>query len=511
MSPVRPAAVVVLAAGEGTRMKSATTPKVLHTLAGRSLVGHVVEASRRLDPQELVVVVGHGRDQVTAHLSELDPAAVTVVQEQQNGTGHAVRVAVDALAEQGREPSGTVVVVCGDTPLLTTATLAALVDTHQAEGNAVTVLSAVVPDPTGYGRIVRVIGDNTVQQIVEHKDASEAQRAIAEINSGVYAFDGKLLREALGGLTTDNSQGEEYLTDTLTLLREAGHRVAAVAAGDHREILGINDRVQLAEARRLFNERTLEAWMRAGVTVVDPATTWVDVDVTLEPDAVLLPNTQLHGRTSVAAGAEVGPNCTLRDTRVEAGALVNNATCEGAVIGPKATVGPYTYLRPGTVLAARAKAGGFVEMKNAQVGEGSKVPHLSYVGDATIGEGANIGAATIFVNYDGVAKHHTTVGDHVRVGSDSMLVAPVTIGDGAYTAAGSVITEDVPHGAMAVARGRQRNITGWVTRRRAGSPAAEAAAAAERRTAQQGAAGDVQETAGPTAGQVEASNKETDQ
>ncbi|UGQ14506.1 bifunctional UDP-N-acetylglucosamine diphosphorylase/glucosamine-1-phosphate N-acetyltransferase GlmU [Yinghuangia sp. ASG 101] len=516
MSPVRPAAVVVLAAGEGTRMKSATTPKVLHALAGRSLVGHVVEAARRLDPEELVVVVGHGRDRVTAHLAELDPDALPVVQEEQNGTGHAVRVAVDALADRGREPSGTVVVVCGDTPLLTTGTLAALVDTHQQEGNGVTVLSAHVPDPTGYGRIVRE-GDGAVGGVVEHKDADAAQRAITEINSGVYAFDGKLLRAALSGLTTDNSQGEEYLPDTLAVLRSAGHRVGAVAAADHREILGINDRVQLAEARRLFNQRVLEAWMRAGVTVVDPATTWVDVDATLEPDATLLPNTQLYGRTSIAAGAEVGPNCTLRDTVVDAGAHVFNATCEGAVVGPGASVGPYTYLRPGTVLAGNAKAGGFVEMKNAQVGEGSKVPHLSYVGDATIGVGANIGAATIFVNYDGVAKHHTVVGDHVRVGSDSMLVAPVTIGDGAYTAAGSVVTEDVPPGAMAVARGRQRNITGWVTRRRAGSPAAAAAEAARRETARPESAsvrdgvGGVQETAGPTVGQVEASNKETDQ
>ncbi|NUU23861.1 MAG: bifunctional UDP-N-acetylglucosamine diphosphorylase/glucosamine-1-phosphate N-acetyltransferase GlmU [Streptomycetaceae bacterium] len=513
MSPVRPAAVVVLAAGEGTRMKSATTPKVLHALAGRGMVGHVVEAARRLDPEELVVVVGHGRDRVVPYLAELDPGAFAVVQEQQNGTGHAVRVAVDALADQDREPSGTVVVVYGDTPLLTTETLGALIDTHQLEGNAVTVLSAHVPDPAGYGRIVRGGADQAVTAIVEHKDATAEQLAIAEINSGVYAFDGKLLRAALAQLTTDNSQGEEYLTDTLTILRAAGHRVGAVAAADHREILGINDRVQLAEARRLFNQRTLEAWMRAGVTVIDPATTWVDVDVTLEADAVLLPNTQLHGTTHIAAGAEVGPNCTLRDTRVGAGAHVTNATCDGAVIGPDAAVGPYTYLRPGTVLAANAKAGGFVEMKNAQVGEGSKVPHLSYVGDATIGAGANIGAATIFVNYDGVAKHHTVVGDHVRVGSDSMLVAPVTIGDGAYTAAGSVITEDVPPGAMAVARGRQRNIPGWVARRRAGSPAAAAAEAAAQQSSAlpQEAAGGVQETAGPTAGQVEANNKETDQ
>jgi bifunctional UDP-N-acetylglucosamine pyrophosphorylase/glucosamine-1-phosphate N-acetyltransferase len=475
VSVTRPAVVVVLAAGEGTRMKS-STPKVLHEIAGRSLVGHVVDAARQLDPEHLVVVVGHGRDRVIEHLAGIDTGIQPVVQEQQNGTGHAVRIALAQLPEL-EEADGTVVVTCGDTPLLTEQTLGALLATHDAEGNAVTLLTATPPDPTGYGRIVR---DETgaVIAIVEQKDASAAVRAIGEINSGNYAFDAKLLRDALTRLTSDNAAREEYLTDVVGILHGDGHRIGAVPSGDHHEVLGVNDRIQLAEVRRLLNDRLLTAWMRAGVTVVDPATTWVDMSVTLEPDAVLQPNTQLHGATHIASGAEVGPNCTLRDTFVGDGARVINATANGAEIGPEALVGPYTYLRPGTVLRRKAKAGGFVEMKSAVIGEGSKVPHLSYVGDADIGEGANVGAATVFVNYDGAKKHRTTLGDHVRIGSDSMLVAPLTIGDGAYTAAGSVITEDVPPGALAIARGRQRNVEGWVERSRPGSAAAQAAARA---------------------------------
>ncbi|MGP3922322.1 bifunctional UDP-N-acetylglucosamine diphosphorylase/glucosamine-1-phosphate N-acetyltransferase GlmU [Streptomyces sp. 8N616] len=479
MSANRPAAVVVLAAGEGTRMKSAT-PKVLHSICGRSLVGHVVAAARELGPEELVVVVGHAREQVTAHLSEIDPGVRTAVQHEQNGTGHAVRMALEELAKKaGGEPvDGTVVVVCGDTPLLTGGTLRGLADAHTADGNAVTVLTAVVPDSTGYGRIVRDPADGAVTAIVEHKDATDAQRAINEINSGVFAFDGRLLADALGKVRTDNSQGEEYLTDVLGILREAGHRVGAAVADDHREILGINNRVQLAEARRLLNERLLRAAMLSGVTVVDPATTWVDVTVTFEPDALIHPGTQLHGATHLAANAEVGPNCTLTDTAVGEGARVTNAVADGAQVGAGASVGPFAYLRPGTKLGRKAKAGTYVEMKNADIGEGTKVPHLSYVGDATIGDQTNIGAASVFVNYDGVAKHHTTIGSHCRTGSDNMFVAPVTVGDGAYTAAGSVITKDVPPGSLAVARGQQRNIEGWVARKRPGSAAARAAQAA---------------------------------
>ncbi|GAA3231308.1 hypothetical protein GCM10020256_45740 [Streptomyces thermocoprophilus] len=377
------------------------------------------------------------------------------------------------------------VVVCGDTPLLTGDTLKQLSAAHSADGNAVTVLSAQMPDATGYGRIVRD-ASGAVTAIVEHKDASEEQRAIREINSGVFAFDGRLLADALKQVRTDNSQGEEYLTDVLGILRAAGHRVGASVAGDHREIAGINNRVQLAEARRILNERLLTGAMLSGVTVVDPASTWVDVSVSFERDVVVHPGTQLLGSTHLGEGCEVGPNTRLRDTRVGAGARVDNTVSDGAEVGPGASVGPFAYLRPGTRLGLRSKIGTFVETKNAQVGEGTKVPHLSYVGDATIGEYTNIGAASVFVNYDGERKHHTVVGSHCKTGSDNMFVAPVTVGDGAYTAAGSVITKDVPPGSLAVARGQQRNIEGWVARKRPGSAAAKAAEAASREAGGEG-------------------------
>jgi bifunctional UDP-N-acetylglucosamine pyrophosphorylase/glucosamine-1-phosphate N-acetyltransferase len=452
-------------------MKSAI-PKVLHQICGRSLVGHVLSAARELEPEELVVVVGHAREQVEAHLAVVDPGARAAVQLEQNGTGHAVRMGLDAL---GGAVDGTVVVVCGDTPLLTGETLRQLVGAHEAEGNAVTVLSAVVPDATGYGRIVRDEASGAVAEIVEHKDAGEAVRAIREINSGVFAFDGRLLVDALGKVRRDNSQGEEYLTDVLGILAAAGHRVGASVAGDHREIVGINNRVQLAEARRLLNDRLLERAMLGGVTVVDPASTWVDVSVTFGRDVVVHPGTQLLGVTHLAEGCEVGPQSRLRDTVVGVGARVDTAVADGAEVGAGASVGPFAFLRPGTRLGVRAKAGTYVEMKNAVIGEGTKVPHLSYVGDATVGEHTNIGAASVFVNYDGQEKHHTTVGSHCRTGADNMFVAPVAIGDGVYTAAGSVITKDVPSGSLAVARGQQRNIEGWVARKRPGSAAAKAA------------------------------------
>ncbi|GAA3424712.1 bifunctional UDP-N-acetylglucosamine diphosphorylase/glucosamine-1-phosphate N-acetyltransferase GlmU [Streptosporangium sandarakinum] len=480
MSVPRPAAVIVLAAGEGTRMKS-KTPKILHELCGRALVDHMLAAARGLEPERLIVVIGHERERVREHLARTGPDTQAVVQPEQRGTGNAVRV----VLETAGAIDGTVLVTYGDTPLLRTETLAALLERHDRDGNAVTVLTAEVPDPRGYGRIVRD-GTGAVLAIVEEKDATPEQRLIREMNSGVYAFDGRLLADAVKRVSTANAQGEEYLTDVLSILREDGHRVGAHVAADHVEVEGVNDRVQLAFARRVLNTRLLERHMRAGVTVVDPATTWVDVDVTLEPDVVLHPGTQLHGRTAVAEGAEIGPGVTLTDTVVGEDAVVRNAVCVEAEIGPGAQVGPYAYLRPGTVLARGAKAGTYVEMKNARIGEGTKVPHLTYVGDATIGTGSNIGAACVFVNYDGAEKHHTTVGDHVRVGSDNMLVAPITIGDGAYTAAGSVLTNDVPPGAMAVARGRQRNIEGWVARRRAGTKSAEAAQKAIETGNQQG-------------------------
>jgi bifunctional UDP-N-acetylglucosamine pyrophosphorylase/glucosamine-1-phosphate N-acetyltransferase len=477
-----PAAVVVLAAGEGKRMKSELA-KVLHAICGRSLLGHVLVAAEPLGATDTVVVIGHLRGQLLEHLGEIESGATTVVQEEQRGTGHAVRIALDSLAGT---TEGTVVVVPGDVPLLTTETLQRLVARH-AETNAVaTVLTAEVPDATGYGRIVRS-ADGHVNAIVEERDADSATKQVREVNTSVYAFDIATLGAALSRLTTDNAQNEEYLTDVIGLFVADGEVVASVQASDHLEVLGVNDRIQLAAVRRAMRDRIVTHWMREGVTIVDPETTWMGVRVTIEPDVTIHQNTQLHGATHIAKFAEIGPDTTLRSTTVGEGASVVKSHCTQAEIGAGATVGPYSYLRPGTVLGKGAKAGAYVEMKNAVVGEDSKVPHLSYVGDAEIGERSNIGAATVFVNYDGAEKHKTVVGDDARVGSDSMLVAPVTIGDGAYTAAGSVITEDVPPGAIGVGRARQRNIEGWVERKRPNSKSAESARRAREKAQTEGA------------------------
>ncbi|GIG66009.1 bifunctional UDP-N-acetylglucosamine diphosphorylase/glucosamine-1-phosphate N-acetyltransferase GlmU [Phytomonospora endophytica] len=461
--------VILLAAGEGKRMKSAL-PKVLHEILGRSLVGHVLAAAAPLEPAETMVVVGHGADQVTAHLAETTPGARTVLQEQQLGTGHATRVALDALPEA----TGTVVVLYGDTPLLQASTLRGLCEAHEDGGHAATVLTASVDDPTGLGRIIRD-ADGAFARIVEQKDATPAQLALTEINSGMYAFDAARLRVALKGLTTDNSQGEEYLTQALTLMLDAGHTVGTHTAPDIADTLGCNDREQLAWLRGLMQKRVNSALMRTGVTMDDPATTWVDVTATVGVDATIRPNVQVKGATRIGEGAEIGPDSTLVDTVVGAGASVVRAHTLGATVGAKATVGPFAYLRPDAELADGAKVGTFVEVKNSTVGAGSKVPHLSYVGDATIGAGANIGAGTIVANYDGVAKHRTQVGDAVFVGSDSVLIAPVSIADGSYVAAGSAVDQNVPSGALGVARGRQRNIEGWVERKRPGTKTAKAA------------------------------------
>jgi bifunctional UDP-N-acetylglucosamine pyrophosphorylase/glucosamine-1-phosphate N-acetyltransferase len=463
-------AVVVLAAGEGTRMKSPALPKVLHGFAGRSLLGHALAAAAPLDAAHTVVVVGHRRDEVTAHLAEIATDAVPVVQAEQNGTGHAVRLALAAVPE---DVTGAVVVVPGDAPLLTADTLARLVGTHTAAGAAATMLTSVLADPSGYGRVLRAPSGD-VERIVEHKDATDAELEVGEIASGVYAFDHALLRDAVGRLSTDNVQGEEYLPDVIGIFVAEGRRVAAVTA-DPSETAGVNDRVQLASAHRAYNNRLLEAHMRAGVTVVDPASTWVDATVTIDADATLLPSVDLHGATHVGAGAVVGPQTSLTDTSVGPRAYLDRTVAKQARIGADVTTGPFAYLRPGTDLADEVHIGTYVELKNSDIGKGTKVPHLSYVGDATIGEYTNIGAATVFLNYDGVAKHRSTVGDHVKIGGDNMLVAPVTIGDGAYTAAGSVITHDVPPGAMGVARATQRNVAGWVPRKRPGTAAAQAA------------------------------------
>jgi bifunctional UDP-N-acetylglucosamine pyrophosphorylase / glucosamine-1-phosphate N-acetyltransferase len=472
VSRSRPAAVIVLAAGQGTRMLSAR-PKVLHEIAGRSLLGHALAAARGLEPDHLVVVVRHDRDAVVEHLALIAPDAVVADQDEVPGTGRAAWCGLAALPRL----DGTVVVTYGDVPLLTTSTLTDLVDLHELSGDAVTVLTARLTEPTGYGRVLRD-RDGAVAAIVEQKDATDEQAALTEVNTGIYAFDAGFLTKALEDLSTDNGAGEAYLTDVVAAARAAGLGVRALPVGDVRETEGVNDRVQLAALGRVLRDRLVEAWMRAGVSVVDPRTTWLDADVELEPDVTLLPGTQLLGATRVARGATVGPDTTLRDCTVGPQATVTRTDATGARIGARAAVGPFSFLRPGTVLGDEGKIGAFVETKNAVVGARSKVPHLSYVGDAEIGEGTNIGAATVFVNYDGVAKHHIRVGDHVRIGSDTMLVAPVQVGDGAYTAAGSVITEDVPPGSMAVGRARQRTIAGWVERKRAGTASAKAAMAA---------------------------------
>jgi bifunctional UDP-N-acetylglucosamine pyrophosphorylase/glucosamine-1-phosphate N-acetyltransferase len=456
-------------------MKS-SLPKVLHEISGRSLVGHAVAAAQSLEPHHLTVVLGHGRDYVAEHLADVAPAATTAVQEEQLGTGHAVQCALETLPPL----DGVVVVTYADVPLLSGETLRALIDQHVAESNGVTVLTAHVEDPTGYGRIVRD-EHGGISRIVEHKDADEETLKITEMNSGIYAFDTEVLRSGLARLTADNVQGELYLTDVLGLARADGQRVGALVTTDAWQTEGVNDRSQLAALNREMNRRITNQWMRAGVTIIDPATTWIDVTVTLDRDVVLRPGVQLHGSTRVDEGAEIGPDSTLRDTTVERGATVVRTHADGAQIGPRASVGPFAHLRPGTRLGEKGKIGGFVETKNAEIGEGSKVPHLSYVGDATLGDGVNIGAGTIVANYDGVHKHHTTVGDHTFVGSDSVLVAPVELADGSYVAAGSTVTAHTEPGDLAVARARQRNVSGWVERKRPGTSTLEAARRARAR------------------------------
>jgi bifunctional UDP-N-acetylglucosamine pyrophosphorylase/glucosamine-1-phosphate N-acetyltransferase len=473
VSTPRPAAVIVLAAGEGTRMKSAT-PKVLHRIGGTTLLGHAVRAARGTGAEHVEVVVRHERDRVVEFCAAFDDGLVIADQDEVKGTGRAVECGLDALPA---DLSGTVLVTYGDVPLLTGETLVALTAEHEASGSAVSIVTAHLPDPTGYGRVVRDVGGR-VERVVEQKDASDDERAITEINSGIYAFEAAVLREALAGVGTDNAQGEKYLTDVVAIARGLGREVRAHVVEDVWQTEGVNDRVQLAALGRELNRRVCERHMREGVTIVDPATTWIDVDVAIGPDTTVLPGTQLLGATTIGSGAVIGPEVTLTDTEVGDGAEVQRAVARLAVVGPGATVGPYSYLRPGTRLGARGKIGGFVETKNADIREGAKVPHLTYAGDVTIGEGANIGAGTIFANYDGVAKHHSTVGRHSFVGSATVVVSPVDIADGAYVAAGTALTADVDPGQIAVARTHQRNVDGWVERRRAGTRTAAAAAEA---------------------------------
>lgn len=474
-------AVLVLAAGAGTRMRSAL-PKVLHPIAGRPLIWHALRSAGGLSPRHLVAVIGHGREQVESYLSGAPDLAdlpiTTAVQAEQLGTGHAVQCALQSTGEL----TGTVLVSYGDVPLLRTETLAALAAEHQRAGNAVTVLTARVVDPSGYGRIVRD-RSGALRAIVEHRDADATTLAIDEINTGVYAFDGELLADLLGQVTAANAQGERYLTDVVQLAVAAGRPVGSLLAADAAETEGVNDRVQLSEMADRLRAQLVRRAQLAGVTVIDPATTYLHADVTIGADTVIRAGTHLVAGTVVGSDCVIGPDTTLAGCRVDDGATVARSHCEKAHIGAGAKVGPFTHLRPGADLAPGAVVGAFVEVKNAQVGPGAKAHHLAYLGDASVGAGANIGAGVITANYDGVRKSRTVVGEQAFIGTNSTLVAPVTVADGAFVAAGSTITEDVAAGDLAVARGRQRSIADWVLRRRPGTRGAAAAQAARAQAA----------------------------
>jgi bifunctional UDP-N-acetylglucosamine pyrophosphorylase/glucosamine-1-phosphate N-acetyltransferase len=457
LTAVNASTVVILAAGQGTRMKSAT-PKVLHPICGRPMILWPVIAALEAGAARVVVV-----DDPSRKLDGVLPAGVGIaVQEEPRGTGDAVKAASALI-----DPQAPVVVLAGDVPLITAAAIEALVRAHADSGAVATMATMELDDPSGYGRVVRDAAGGVVR-VVETKvagDATPAELAIREVNTGVLAFDGQALLDALGGLEADNAQGELYLPDVLPVLRAAGRPVRAHLIDDPRLMLGVNDRVDLAEVTRHAQQRVNETHMRAGVTFLDPASTIVDVDVEIGRDTVIEPSCGLRGSTRIGEGCLIGAGSTLIDTTLGDEVTVRHTYADGAQLESGATVGPFAYLRPGATLRPRSKVGTFVEVKNATIGAGSKVPHLSYVGDAEVGENSNLGAGTITVNYDGRRKHRTKIGDNVRGGSDTMFIAPVTVGDGAWTAAGSVITKDIPPGALGVARARQHNVEGYVERR----------------------------------------------
>jgi len=469
----RPLSAVVLAAGEGTRMRS-SLPKVLHPLCGRPMVLHVVETLAALPLDRIVVVVGHEAGAVTAAIRAGVDTAVPVEfveQRVQRGTGDATSVALSAFSDAMDDDD--VIVCSADIPLLRPETMAALATEHRLADAAATLLTAV-SDPTGYGRIVRDARGN-VERIVEHRDATAEELEIGEWNPSIYCFRRAFLAPALRRVSPENAQGELYLTDVIEVLRGTGHSVLAVPADDPTEVVGVNDRAQLADAEAVLRHRINTAWMKAGVTMVDPARTYVDATVQLAADVRLLPGTILEGRTVVESGAVIGPDCRVIDSTVGEGAEIESSVLRSVQVGPAVHVGPFSHLRPGTALARDVKVGSFVETKNAEVGEGAKLPHLSYVGDAEVGAGANVGAGTITANYDGREKHRTRIGPGARTGSNSVLVAPVELGDGAYTAAGAVVTRDVPADALAVGV-PARIVEGWVRARESEAGARESEA-----------------------------------
>jgi bifunctional UDP-N-acetylglucosamine pyrophosphorylase/glucosamine-1-phosphate N-acetyltransferase len=448
--------VVILAAGKGSRMRSAL-PKVLHPLCGRPLVHWPIHAARAAGAGRIVVVDSAARP-LDGHLPD---DVVLAVQERPNGTADALEAAAGAFPEDG-----AVVVLSGDVPLVTAEFVADLVATHAASGAAATMATMVLDEAGEYGRVLRDEAGDVVG-VVEAKgsgDATAEQLAIREVNTGIFCFDARALRAALPLVGSDNAQGERYLPDVLPLLHAGGHRIAAHVVDDANLTLGVNDRADLAAVRAIAQARIHDRLMREGVTILDPASTTIDADVAIGRDTVIEPFCTLTGATLVGEHCRIGANSTLTDALVGHGVVVRQSWLDSCDIHDGATVGPFAYLRPGARLREGSKAGTFVEIKNSDIGAGTKIPHLSYVGDADVGDRTNLGAGTITANYDGRAKHRTTIGSGVRGGVDTMFVAPVTVGDGAWTAAGSVVTEDVPEGALAVARARQRNVAGYATR-----------------------------------------------
>jgi len=430
--------------------------KVLHPVCGKPMVQHVVDTLASMRVEDVIVVVGHGADAVRSRLGD---RVTYALQKEQLGTAHAVQQAVPFL--QAKE--GTTFILYGDVPLLSEETLTALLRYHEEQQAAATVLTAVVPDPTGYGRIVRS-ETGEVQAIVEHKDATPEERAIREINTGIYCFDNQKLLKALAQVKNDNAQGEYYVTDCIGILREAGEKVAAFEAVDPDETMGVNDRSQLAEAEAYMRKRIAVRHMKNGVTIVDPASTYIEADVVIGADTVIQPGTYLRAGTTIGADCVIGPQADLSNVQVADRVTISYSVMVDARVEADSTVGPFAYVRPGTEIGPSVKIGDFVELKNAKIGKGTKVPHLSYVGDAEIGEGVNIGCGTITVNYDGAVKHKTVVMDGSFIGCNTNLVAPVTVGQQAYVAAGSTITQDVPDEALAIARERQINKPGYANK-----------------------------------------------
>jgi len=454
--------VVVLAAGQGTRMKS-RLPKVLHSLVGRPLIEHVLQAADAISPSTVTLVIGHGAESVRA-ATGTRPKIGFVVQEPQLGTAHALQQAEARLA--GKQ--GTVVLLSGDVPLLKGSTLRRLVEAHQAANAAATVVTAVVERPYGYGRIVRTRG--RIARIVEERDASPDVRQIREINGGIYAFDLAPLFDALRGIAAQNAQGEYYLTDLVAIYRRRKLPVETLVVDNPQEIRGINSRTELAEVSRIVRQTKNEELMAAGVTIVDPATTYIDPDVEIGPDTVIHPGVAIEGHSRIGAACEIHSHVRIVGSEIaDKSVILNFCLIIGSRIAEGASVGPFAHLRPESVVGERAKIGNFVELKKTTMGAGSKANHLAYLGDATIGERVNVGAGTITCNYDGTKKYPTIIEDGAFIGSDSQLIAPVRVGKGAYVAAGSSITEDVPDGALGIARGRQSNVDGWVERRKAQS------------------------------------------